>query len=59
MVHLKDKPYTTASDLLKAICLHNEAESNLWDRGFYSSYKLKYDTNGKATDKYTKKTDGY
>ena len=29
VVHLKDKAYTTASDLLKAIRVHEETESNL------------------------------
>ena len=29
VVHLKDKAHATASDLLKAICVHEEAESNL------------------------------
>ena len=29
VVHLKDKAYTTASDLLKAIRVHEEADANL------------------------------
>ena len=39
VVHLKDKVHTTASDLLRAIHVHEEAESNLRDRGYhYSPY---------------------
>ena len=58
VVHLKDKSYTTASDLLKAIRVHEETESNLRDRGYY--YRPKYDTSGKPTiDKYAKKSEGY
>ena len=54
VVHLKDKAYTTASDLLKAIRLHEETESNLWDRGYY--YRPKYDSSSKpTTDKFAKK----
>ena len=29
VIHLKDKAHMTASDLLKAICVHEEAQSNL------------------------------
>ena len=47
----------TASDLLKAIRIHDEAELNLQDQSFYSTYKPKYDANEKTTDKYAKKTD--
>ena len=32
VTHLKDKAHTTASDLLKAIQVHEEAESNLRER---------------------------
>ena len=40
VVHLKDKVHTTASDLLRAIHVHEEAESNLRDRGYhYSPYQ--------------------
>ena len=48
VVHLKDKAHTTMSDLLKAIRVHKEAESNLRDRGYhYSSHRPKYDTQHK------------
>ena len=58
VVHLKDKSYTTASDLLKAIRVHEETESNLRDRGYY--YRPKYNCSGKPTiDKYVKKSEGY
>ena len=58
VIHLKDKSYTTASDLLKAIRVHEETESKLRDRGYY--YRPKYDTSGKPTiDKYAKKSEGY
>ena len=58
VVHLKDKAYTTASDLLKAIRVHEETESNLRDRGYY--YRPKYDNPHKpTTDKFVKKSEGY
>ena len=58
VVHLKDKAYMTASDLLKAIRVHEETESNLRDRGYY--YRPKYDNSGKPlTDKFVKKSEGY
>ena len=48
VVHLKDKVHTTTSDLLRAIRVHEEAESNLWDRGYhYSSYQPKYEVTHK------------
>ena len=61
VVHLKDKVHTTASDLLRAIRVHEEAEFNLWDRGYhYSSYQSKYDAAHKPRqDKYVKKAEGY
>ena len=61
VVHLKDKAHTTVSDLLRAIHIHDEAESNLRDRGYqYSSYRSKYDPTSKSgQDKYGKKTKGY
>ena len=58
VIHLKDKSYTTASDLLKAIRVHEETESNLRDHGYY--YRPKYNTSGKPTiDKYAKKSEGF
>ena len=58
VVHLKDKAYTTATDLLKAIRVHEETESNLRDRGYY--YRPKYDNSHKpTTDKFVKKSEGY
>ena len=61
VVHLKDKAHITALDLLKAIHVHEEAESNLRDRGYhYSSYRPKYDAQHKpGQDKFGKKTEGY
>ena len=61
VIHLKDKAHTTPSDLLRAIRVHDEAESNLQDRGYqYSSYRPKYDPMQKpGQDKYGKKTKGY
>ena len=59
---MKDKPYTTASDLLKAIHVHEETKSNLRDQGYHSFYKLTYDGNRNGPiDKYTnvKEMDGY
>ena len=47
VVHLKDKLYTTIVDLLKVIHMHEEAESSLQDQSYYSSYKQKYNGNGK------------
>ena len=51
----------TALDLLKAIQVHEEAESNLGDRGYhYSSYPSKYEAPHKPRqDKFSKKTEGY
>ena len=58
VVHLKDKAYTTASDLLKAIRVHEETESNLRDHGYY--YRPRYDNSHKpTTDKFVKKSEGY
>ena len=61
VVHLKDKAHTTASDLLRAIRIHDKAESNLQDRRYqYSSYQPKYDPMPKlGHDKCGKKTEGY
>ena len=61
VVHLKDKACTTVLDLLRAIQVHEEAESNLRDRGYhYSSYRPKYDAQHKSgQDKFSKKTEGY
>ena len=58
---MKDKVHTTAFDLLRVIRVHEEAESNLRDRGYYySSYQPKYDATHKpGQDKYVKKTEGY
>ena len=51
----------TALDLLRAIQVHEEAESNLQDRGYhYSSYQSKYKAPHKpGQDKFSKKTEGY
>ena len=58
VIHLKDKAYTMASDLLKAIRVHEETESNLRDHGYY--YRPKYDNPHKpTTDKFVKKSEGY
>ena len=61
VIHLKDKAHTMASDLLKAIQVHEEAESNLRDRGYhYSCYRPQYDAQHKSgQDKFSKKTEGY
>ena len=61
VVNLKDNAHTTASDLLRAIRVHEEAESNLQDRGYYYlSYRPKYDAAHKpGQDKFVKKTEGY
>ena len=61
VIHLKDKVHTTASNLLRAIHVHEEVESNLRDRGYHhSSYRPKYDATHKpGQDKYVKKTEGY
>ena len=61
VIHLKDKAHTTASDLLRAIHVHEEAESNLEDRGYhYSPYWPKYDAAHKSRqDKYGKTAEGY
>ena len=40
-MHLKEKSSMTMSDLLKAVHVHKEAESNLQDWGYYSSYNSK------------------
>ena len=45
VVHLKDKAYMTALDLLKSIRVHEEAKSNLQDCSYY--YRPKYDTSNK------------
>ena len=60
VVHLKDKAHMTASDLLKTIQVHEEAESNLQDRGYhYSSYQSKYNAPHKSgQDKFSKKNSG-
>ena len=41
--------------------MHEEAESNLWDKGYhYSSYRPKNDVQHKPRqDKFNKKTEGY
>ena len=58
VIHLKGKVHTTASDLLKAIRVHEETESNLRDHGYY--YRPKYDNSNKpTTDKFVKKSESY